>query len=366
MRQGIAIEDHSHPPPPPPAPLPEDAGSQALAEALRSSFSLVKLVMVGLVLVFLVSNFFIVGPQERALILRLGKPVGEGKEVLLGPGLHFALPYPLDVVKRIPITELQKLVSKTFWYATTPEMEQAGQEPPPMPSLDPGYQGYVLTADGNILHTRAELTYLITDPKRFVLDFTNAPAALLDALDDALVRTAARLPIDLMRTNNTAHNEAVARELSRLVKERDLGVNVDRCDVKVRVPLFLQDAFDRVLTTQVASSTALSQARNYQTTVSNQATQLADALVNGAEADRKGMVDRTAGEASRFQDLLPQYQANPELLLQQRYNEVISRVISNAQERVFLASRPDGQPRELRLLLNRDPNRDKSKPLTQP
>ena len=189
---------------------------------------------------------------------------------------------------------------------------------------------------------------------------------LLDALDDALVRTAARLPIDLMRTNNTAHNEAVARELSRLVKERDLGVSVDRCDVKVRAPLALQDAFDRVLTAQVASSTALSQARNYRTTVSNQANQLADALVNRAEADRKGLVDRTAGEASRFQELLPQYQANPELLLQQRYNEVISRVISNAQERVFLASRPDGQPRELRLLLNRDPNRDKSKPLPQP
>jgi len=358
-------DHHSHPPAPQ-APLPEDAGSQALAEALSSSFGLVKFVMIGLVLVFLVSNFFIVGPQERALILRLGKPVGEGKEVLLGPGLHFALPYPLDVVRRIPITELQKVVSSSGWYATTPELEQAGQEPPAMPYLDPNNQGYVLTADANILHVRAELTYLITDPVRFVLDFTNAPAALRDALDNALIQTAARLPVDLLLTNNTAFKEALTREVSRLIEARQLGVTADRCDVRVKPPLFLKDAFDRVLTAQVASSTALNEARRYQNQITNQASSTAVTLVNLAESHRKRVVELTEGEAKRFQDLLPQYQANPELLFQQRYNEVISKVLSNAQDRVFLASRADGQPRELRLLLNRDPNREKPKTPGQP
>lgn len=363
----MSDDAHHHPhPTPPTAPLPEDAGSRALAEALSSSFGLVKFVMIGLVVVFLVSNFFIVGPQERALILRLGKPVGEGKEVLLGPGLHFALPYPLDVVKRVPITELQKVVSSCGWYATTPELEQAGQEPVALPSLDPNFQGYVLTADANILHVRAELTYLITDPKRFVLDFTNAPVALRSTLDNALVQTAARLPVDLLLTNNTAFNEALAREVSRLIEARQLGVTADRIDVKVKAPLFLKDAFDRVLTAQVASSTALSEAGRYQNQLTNQASSTAVTLVNLAESHRRRVVELTEGEANRFKELLPQFQANPDLLIQQRYNEVISKVLSNAQERVFLASRPDGQPQELRLLLNRDPNRPQAKPPGQP
>jgi membrane protease subunit HflK len=357
----MSSEAHSHQPPAPQPPPPEDAGSQALSEALRSSFGLVKLVMIGLVLVFLVSNFFIVGPQERAIILRLGKPVGEGREVLLGPGLHVAFPYPFDVVKRIPITELQKVVSTTGWYWTTPEMEQAGQEPPPMPSLDPNREGYVLTADANILHLRAELTYLITDPVRFVLDFTNAPVALRSTLDNALVSTAGRLPVDLILTNNTAVNEALTREVTKLIQARQLGVSVDRCDVRVKAPLFLKEAFDRVLTAQVSSSTALGEARRFQNQATNQAAGTAFTLVNLAESQRRRLVELTEGEASRFKELLPQYQANPDLLMQQRFSEVISRVISNAQERVFLASRPDGQPRELRLLLNRDPNREKPK-----
>ena len=59
-----------------------DAGSQALSEALRSSFAIVKVVMVILVLVFLASGFFTVGPQQRAIILRLGKPIAQGQQAL--------------------------------------------------------------------------------------------------------------------------------------------------------------------------------------------------------------------------------------------------------------------------------------------
>src|SRR5512135_2489902 len=74
---------------------PVDAGSQALSEALRSSFGIVKFVMLVLVCVFLGSGFFTVGPQERAIIIRMGTPVG-GDKALLEPGLHWSLPYPID------------------------------------------------------------------------------------------------------------------------------------------------------------------------------------------------------------------------------------------------------------------------------
>src|SRR6185369_16563350 len=74
----------------PAPPSPVDSGSQALAEALRSSFAIVKLVMIVLLAVFLFSGFFTVGPQEKAIILRLGRPLGEGEKALLGAGPHWA------------------------------------------------------------------------------------------------------------------------------------------------------------------------------------------------------------------------------------------------------------------------------------
>ncbi|HTD67434.1 MAG TPA: hypothetical protein VK846_12980, partial [Candidatus Limnocylindria bacterium] len=88
--------DHAHDAPPAPVPLtPDDAGSRALSDALHSSFWIVKVIMAILVVVFFVSGFFTVGPQQRAVKLRFGKPVGKGEAALLGPGAHWAWPYPI-------------------------------------------------------------------------------------------------------------------------------------------------------------------------------------------------------------------------------------------------------------------------------
>ena len=101
----------------PPLPEPrEDASSRALAEALGSSFGVVKLAIWVLVIVFLCSGFFTVGPQEKAVILRFGKPVGEGEKALLSAGLHWAFPKPIDEIVRIPITEIQSVTSTIGWY----------------------------------------------------------------------------------------------------------------------------------------------------------------------------------------------------------------------------------------------------------
>src|SRR4051794_11088348 len=109
-------DEHSHEPEKPVAVTQEDAGSQALSGALRSSFLLVRVVMVGMVVIFAFSGLFTVGPQEKAVILRFGKPVGEGEKALLGPGFHFAFPRPIDEVERIPITEIQTATSTVGWY----------------------------------------------------------------------------------------------------------------------------------------------------------------------------------------------------------------------------------------------------------
>jgi len=97
------------------------SGGQRIASAGRSAgaavLAIVKFVMAVLLAVFLFSGFFTVGPQEKAIILRLGRPVGEGDKALLGAGPHWAWPYPIDEVVKVPITEIQKITSTVGWYA---------------------------------------------------------------------------------------------------------------------------------------------------------------------------------------------------------------------------------------------------------
>src|SRR3954469_18503380 len=165
-------------PTPAPAPIPEraqeDAGSAALSEALRSSFAIVKILMIFLVIAFFASGIFTVNSQQKAIILRFGKPVGAGPDQLLGPGLHWSFPSPIDEVVRIPIGEIQEVRSTSGWYATTPEAEASGQEGDPNASLSPQNDGYTITSDGNIIHARATVRYRVADPIAYLLNFQNA------------------------------------------------------------------------------------------------------------------------------------------------------------------------------------------------
>jgi len=361
------MNDHDHSPNglPEPAPLPEtpvDAGSQALAEALRSSFAIVKFVMVLLVLVFLASGFFTVGPQERAIVLRFGKPQGEGEKALLAPGkLHWSFPYPIDECVKVPITGIQKVSSTVGWYAMTPEQELAGTEPMAGPTLNPIADGYALTADANIIHTRATLTYLIKEPIQYVFNFVDASNTVQSALDNALLYAASRFKVDDVLTRDIAgFQEAVRRRATQLVENQKLGVAVQQCVVQSIPPRQLKDAFANVLKAEVMRSKVLNEARSYENQVTNKAGADAESLINLAQSDRARLVSDVSAQAERFQEILPQYQRHPGLFAQQRLTETLGRVLTNAQDKIFLAESTDGNPKELRLLLNREPPKPKT------
>jgi membrane protease subunit HflK len=338
-----------------PPETPPDAGAQALAEALRSSFAIVRLLLVVLVVLFCGSGFFKVREQERAIILHLGKPVGEGTKALLGPGLHWSYPYPIDEYVKVPITEIQKVNSSVGWFFTTAEQEMAGTEPPAAGSINPAVDSYVLTADGNIIHTRATLYYRIDDPVSYVFNFANASNVVQNALNNALVSTAARFPVDEILTRDvTGFKEAVRRRATELIDKQKVGVIVQQCDVESRPPRQLKEAFAGVLRAEVTRSKVLNEASTYENQVLNKANADAKSRINSAEGDRARLVNEVSSRADEFLKLLPQYRANPNLFVQQRLTETLGRVFTNAQDKIFIQESADGKSRELRLLLNRE------------
>lgn len=352
---------HPHHAHEPTAPVTaEDAGSQALAEALGSSFAIVKVVMVLMVVVFFGSGFFQVGPSEKAVILRFGKPIGEGSKALLTSGLHWSLPYPIDEVVKIPITEIQKVSSNNGWYLTTPEAELSEVEMPAGASLNPAVDGYAITADRNIIHTRATLYYHIDDPIRFVFDFASASNTVQNALNNALLFTAAKFNVDDILTRDVAgFHDAVLQRVSELTDREQLGIVIDQCEVQSIPPRQLKEVFAMVTTARENRNKLLNEAHTYENQILNQSGAQATSVTNAAAAERARYVDSITAEAKRFGDLLPQYQVNPNLFEQMTFVQAMGQVFTNVQDKIYLPQRADGKPRELRLQLNREPPQPK-------
>jgi membrane protease subunit HflK len=348
--------EHAHEHPAPPPVTPDDTGSQALAEALRSSFVIVQFVMWALVILFFCSGFFTVGPQEKAMILRFGKPVGEGPKVLLGAGLHWSFPYPIDEVVKIPITEIQRVTSTIGWFAVTPEQELSGNLPPPGASLVPGTDGYVITADRNIIHTRVTLYYQVDDPVRYVFSFEAATNSIQNVVNNALLATAARFKVDDILYNDVAgFQDAVQQRVVELAQDERLGITINQCVVESIPPRQLKPVFDQVTQARENRHKVLNEAHTYENQVTNVAGAQAVTLIDEAISARTRYVQSLQADAKAFSALLPNYRLNPALFEQQKLTQVMGDVLTNVQDKIFMPGRADGHARELRLMLNREP-----------
>jgi membrane protease subunit HflK len=332
------------------APPAEDAGSQALAEALRSSFFIVQIIMVALVLVFLFSGFYTVGPQEQAIRLQLGRPVNGGQPY--GPGLHWAWPRPIDEVVKLRITSLTTADSSVGWYQSAADRARGMPEPPPMSKLNPANITYALSSDTNIIHVRATAQYRITEPNVFHFNFTDAAMLITNALNDALLQTATEFPVDGILTSNRAEfHERVQQRALELIEAEHLGVTVAQVEVVASPPLYLQAKFSEVDQAMVKSKSTIEKAQAYATT--NVATAQGEAAtrVNIADAARKRKVDMMTAQANTFSNLLVQYQRNPELFKRIKQMAVLENVYTNAEQKIMVPA----NSRELRFNLSREP-----------
>jgi membrane protease subunit HflK len=352
--------EHRHAP-----ETPIDSGSQALAEALRSSFAIVKFVMAVLILIFLCSGFFQLKSNEQAMILRFGKPVGEGAKALLGPGAHWSFPYPIDEVVKVRVTDIQQVRSSVGWYFTTPEQELAQTEFPVAPGspINPAVDGYALTADGNIIHTSATLYYRIEEPIQYVFNFVSASNVVQNALNNALLYSAAHFNVDdILYRDVAGFREAVRKRATDLIERQKIGISVGQCDVHSIAPRQLNQAFEAVVAAGQNRSKVLNDARSYENQVLSKASADAESRVNLAESDRARLVNEVASQAQRFSEILPNYQANPKLFVQQRLNETMGRSLTNVQEKFIQPTPGPGKKVVNWIMLNREPVTPKPPP----
>lgn len=370
--------DHPHEEPrvpaanaaPAPDPVPagaplEDAGSAALSDALRSSFRIVKFLMAALVAVFIASGFFTVEPNELAVILRFGKPVGIGADRLLKPGPHWAFPYPMDEVVRIPVGQAHTVVSESGWFPLTAIQEAAGEKPEALPFLRPGIDGYELTADGNIIHVKATMKYRIrpTDAMNYQFNYSDITNLLQSVLDNSILISSALSSADAALYNDRAgYNDLVSRRVTTLLEELNLGVSVESLDVQTSVPMDVRPAFDEVLNAQQTARTRISEAEAYARSATNSAIGQASQFTSEALTRSNQLIKDIVADVDSFHAQQPYYEANPTLFRQRLLAQTMARVLTNAQDKFFLPDRQDGHARELRLLLSREPAKPKTEP----
>ena len=82
-----------------------DIGSRYLSGALKRSFIVLQVIMVVLAACYFADGVKIIGSDEQALVLKLGKIRDIGESRIWSSGLHFTWPRPFAEVVRISVAK---------------------------------------------------------------------------------------------------------------------------------------------------------------------------------------------------------------------------------------------------------------------
>lgn len=333
-------------------PVPSaPSGQEALTDALRVSFRLLRWIMLILMAGYLATGVFVVPQHERAFVLIFGKPAGEGADRIRQPGLHWTWPKPFSEIVRIETERVREIDTNAFWFEM-PEGSRIEELPPPNPQLDPAREGYTLTGDANILHSLWKVRYTVSHPE--VYQFTQRSPELLlkHILEAAVIETSATLPVDRALTGIEEFRSAVESRVRSGSDEAGLGVRIQGVEIRVYPPRQVAQAFTQVTQSESQRSQHISDARAYAVRTLNQARGEADRISAEGQSARQERINTVQADAAYFKEIYASYKANPELIVERLLEDRLRSALANVEDTYVIPPSNNGK-RQLRLLINR-------------
>jgi regulator of protease activity HflC (stomatin/prohibitin superfamily) len=380
-----------------------DPAQQSLAEALRVSFGILKLAMFALLVAYAFSGTFSVGSNEVALRLRFGDYVGDPGNRVLERGTYLAAPFPIEQIVKVDTRPAALSLDQEFWFETGSEdtgLSRGQLQSRNARPLNPLRDGSLITGDSNIVHAKWTLTWRVTDPVAFLDNIGSkkdgAEFVRLVAQQGIVQAVSQQTADDLLR--GIVNRELAVGLMQRRLDAARSGLSIDQLTLdKVTAPMRVAASFDAVTTAESERAGLIVSAQQQRARILGEtageahqpllgliegyevATERGDAaavaatqqsidgaietlsvngvplggevsrVINAAKTYRTQIVERVASEAQAFQELLPQYERNPRLVLSKLWEDARESILTGDVETFYTVA---GQ---LELQLNRDP-----------
>lgn len=276
---------------------PADPAQKSLADAMRVSFMILKVIMVAMLIFYASTGIFTVEPQQQVVRLQFGKIIGENEGLVYDQGWYVGWPYPIEEKIKVPTTQRNVTLLNAFWY------EPGGRN---SQQLNPEKDGSLLTGDANIVHGRFTVYYTIDNVIDFVKNVglvkpgdpryhytvETHPMIFADDLvtsvaEQGIVYAAARVQADEFIKGTFSRSAAIER-MQDALDELNAGIKIDRLNVdKSEAPVAVQPAYNDVTNAESERSQKINTARqqytNLLTTAAGEAHEPLFALVREYE-----------------------------------------------------------------------------------
>jgi regulator of protease activity HflC (stomatin/prohibitin superfamily) len=312
------------------------------------------------------SCMVVIEPGQKGLLERFGAPVtGRG---VIGPGLHFKLPWPVDKVYRYPTEQIQ-----SFIVGAEPETSHVIQWTKPHAKEDNflvAYKETVATVTNNtaggtnqaarqvppvnLLDVSIPVQFQITNLEQwFYVNYE--PTNLLQMLARReVLRFLAGVDMDdLMSRGRSAAADVLRSNIQAQATDRELGVRITFVGLEdVHPPRKVADVYEDVVSEREKREVKILEAIAHATMTNAQATAMATKLLDTANAEKYSAVTNAAARATLYGSQSLAYAAAPGqdgIYEHQAYLDVLKRSMAGAQRKIVLAIASTNMIYELNL-----------------
>lgn len=253
-----------------------------------------------LALVWFGSGWYTINESDRGVVLRFGAYHSQ-----VEPGLHWN---PKFVDRIIPIN--------IEAFRTMPAT------------------GFMLTEDENIVQVAMEVQYRIISPEKYLFSVTDADNSLQQALDSALRFVVGHSTMDdVLTTGREVVRQETWEMLDKIITPYDLGIEVVDVNLQqTRPPEQVKDAFDDAIAAQEDEQRFIREAEAYEREKEPIARGQVKRIEQQAQAYKEGIILKAQGDVARFNKLLPEYKASPEVTRQRIYLETMESVFNKSSK----------------------------------
>lgn len=284
------------------------------------------LIIVALVAIVLYSGLFTVDQTEEGVVLRFGK-----YHRTAGPGLHVKIPFGIERSYRVPTQVVQNMA---FGF----RVERAGVNTV-FSDVDYPEESIMLTGDLNIIDVEWVIQYRISDPYAWLFNVDNQEKTIRDISQSVVnLLVGDRAIFDVIGSGRPGIEEDALLAMNTIFNSYELGIRVTQVRLQNIVPPVgrVQDAFEDVNKAIQDMNRLINEGRQQYNSEIPRVRGEAQAVVNVAEGYRSQRVNRAEGEVDRFNAVVSEYLANPELTRTRLYYETFEDVFANGDRATLI------------------------------
>ena len=312
---------------------------QIFAQLIEYTIKYFKWVVLFAAALIALSGLYRVESNEAAIVLRSGRLLGRTQaEQIRNPGLHFALPFFIDEVIKVPVQTMRERDITTHYLTwrgrILPDVEQ---------------NGYLLTGDLNIVLLRAAVLYQIDNPVLFAIYNSDTGAVIDGVVSGELTRLVTQMDIDSVLTGGRAElAAAVMRNSQSILDELRTGVALAAVELTGIVPpMEVVYYFEEVRSAAVNKETEIQLAREIASGLILSAQAQASALKQSAISAQHAALSRVHSEMADFNGLYELFAINPQLVMAGSFRERVGAIFAQAGRSIIV---PEGSVSPVILL----------------